>query len=63
MLRDLLTRLRFLFRRNTVEGELREELQTHIQNRAADLERSGVPWGEAERRARIEFGGQERFKE
>ena len=40
-----------------------EELLSHIQLRADDLERSGLERAEAERRARIEFGGQERFKE
>jgi putative ABC transport system permease protein len=40
-----------------------EEMRLHIQNRAEDLERAGVPRAEAERRARIEFGGVERFKE
>jgi putative ABC transport system permease protein len=38
-------------------------MRLHIQNRADDLERSGLSRGEAERRARIEFGGVERFKE
>jgi predicted permease len=63
----LLTSLRSfasnLFHRSHVESEMHEELRAHIQNRADDLERSGVPRGEAERRARIEFGGPERFKE
>ena len=40
-----------------------EELRSHIQHRADDLERSGLNRAEAERRARIEFGGHERFKE
>jgi predicted permease len=40
-----------------------EELRAHIQNRADDLERSGLAPDEALRRARIEFGGQERFRE
>lgn len=51
------------FRRSQIENEMEEELQSHIQYRAADLQRSGVPRAEAERRARIEFGGRERFKE
>ena len=42
---------------------MEEELRSHIQHRADDLERSGLPRSEAERRARIEFGGYERFKE
>ena len=39
------------------------ELRAHIQLRADDLERSGLPRVEAERQARIEFGGMERYKE
>ncbi|MGB8475246.1 MAG: ABC transporter permease [Candidatus Acidiferrum sp.] len=59
-LRSLLST--FLDRTNA-EGEMEEELRLHIENRADDLERSGLTRIEAERRARIEFGGQERFKE
>jgi predicted permease len=50
-------------RRSDVERDMDEELRAHIQNRAEDLERSGLPRPEAERRARVEFGGNERFKE
>ena len=52
-----------LFRRRKLEGEMEEELRAHVQNRADDLERSGLPRAEAERQARIEFGGYEHFKE
>jgi predicted permease len=52
-----------VFGRGRVEGEMREELQRHIENRAEDLMRSGMPREEAERRARIEFGSVEQFKE
>ena len=58
--RSLIT---MIFRRDRVESEMDEELRLHIENRADDLERSGLPRAEAMRRARIEFGGQERFKE
>jgi len=51
------------FHRSQTEADLAEELGVHIQHRADDLERSGLPRAEAVRRARIEFGGQERFKE
>ena len=51
------------FHRSQTESELEEELRAHIQFRADDLERSGLGRIEAERRARIEFGGHERFKE
>ena len=46
-----------------VENDIEEELRSHIQHRADDLERSGLARAEAERRARIEFGSRERFKE
>ena len=63
----LLTSLRsfasMAFRRSRVEDEMDEELRSHIQHRADDLERSGLLRPEAERRARIEFGGYERSKE
>ncbi|HEY6251666.1 MAG TPA: ABC transporter permease, partial [Candidatus Angelobacter sp.] len=52
-----------LFRRSHMEGEMEEELRSHIQRRADDLQRSGLTPAEAERRARIEFGGYEHFKE
>jgi len=63
MLGDLLFRLRSLFRRSLVERDMDEELRSHILNRVDDLERSGLAPADAQRRARIEFGGQERFKE
>jgi predicted permease len=46
-----------------IQNELEEELRSHIQHRADDLERSGLPRAQAERRARIEFGGREKYKE
>jgi hypothetical protein len=59
--------LRSLFarfvRRAETERELEQELASHIDMRADHLERLGLTRAEAERRARIEFGGHERFKE
>jgi putative ABC transport system permease protein len=52
-----------LVQRAGVENETDEELRAHVQNRADDLERSGLTRPEAERRARIEFGAPEKFKE
>ncbi|HMF94204.1 MAG TPA: ABC transporter permease [Vicinamibacterales bacterium] len=52
-----------LFHRSRVEDEMDEELRSHIQHRADDLERSGIDRAAAERRARLEFGGHQRFKE
>src|SRR5438552_6996040 len=51
------------FHPSQTENEMEEELRSHIEHRADDLERSGLDRAEAERRARIEFGGRERFKE
>src|SRR5436309_3294411 len=51
------------FRHSQTENDLEEELRSHIQLRADDLERFGLGRAEAERRARIEFGGEARFKE
>src|SRR5580700_11460434 len=52
-----------LFHRSRTDKEMEEELGAHIQDRANDLERSGLPRAEAERQARIEFGGCEKYKE
>src|SRR5579864_4268557 len=52
-----------LLHRSHMECDMDEELRSHIQNRADDLERSGLARAEAERRARIEFGGYQKYKE
>src|SRR5690242_443219 len=52
-----------LFRRGDLDRSMVEEIQFHIEERAADLRRSGVPAGEAERRAQLEFGAIENYKE
>src|SRR5438067_2149357 len=51
------------FHRSETENDLEEELHSHIQLRVEALERSGLARAEAERRARLEFGSPERFKE
>jgi hypothetical protein len=48
--------LRSVFRRSRLEHDLDAELRFHLQARADDLERTGMARGEAERRARLEFG-------
>jgi predicted permease len=50
------------FHHSATAEELSEELRSHIQHRADDLERSGLTRAEAERRARIEFGGYEKYR-
>ena len=67
MLVNLFVRLRSfassLFHRSRIEGDLDEELRAHIQNRADDLESSGLARAAADRRACLEFGGCQKFKE
>jgi predicted permease len=53
---------KFLHRSET-ESDMDEELRSHIQHRADDLERSGLNRAEAERRARVEFGGYEKVRQ
>jgi predicted permease len=56
-------RIATLLRRSEIDAEMEEELRSHIQHRADDLKRSGLDRSEAERRARIEFGGQVKYQE
>ncbi len=52
-----------LFRHERLDRSMEEELRFHIAERAADLQCSGLPRAEAERRAQLEFGGIESYKE
>jgi predicted permease len=52
-----------LFYRSHIEEDMEEELRSHIRSRADNLERSGLRRAEAERRASLEFGGYQKFKE
>ncbi|HYL61159.1 MAG TPA: ABC transporter permease [Candidatus Methylomirabilis sp.] len=54
---------RALLRRSRTETDMDAELRSHLESRAEDLIRIGVPRAEALRRARLEFGGLERVKE
>jgi len=51
------------FAHSKVTGEMEEEIRSHVQLRADDLELSGLDRALAERQARIEFGGRERYKQ
>src|SRR5579863_5739356 len=62
LLGSLLSTLTAPFRRRSMNREVDDELRSHIQLRAIDLEQSGMPRQEAQRRARIDFGGYERYK-
>jgi predicted permease len=49
--------------RSHAENEMDTELRFHIETYAEDLIRQGVPPQEAQRRARVEFGGMQNAKE
>ena len=49
-------KLAFLFGRREVDGGLAEEMAFHVAERTDELVREGVPFAEARRRARVEFG-------
>ena len=57
MLDDFFFRMRALFRRNAVETELNEELRFHFEQQVAKNMESGQTRREAERQARLRFGG------
>jgi macrolide transport system ATP-binding/permease protein len=63
----MFARIRTLWRalrhRNRWEGELDEELRWHVEQRAADLMRRGLAPEDARRRARVELGSAESYKE
>jgi len=63
----LVARIRSLIdgvlRRKSMESSMADEMSFHIGAYTRDLIRSGVPPSEAERRARLEFGGIEVYKE
>src|SRR5690242_21940415 len=63
MLRDILIRLRSLFRRNAVEDELDAELRFHFDQQVEKFVQSGLPLAEARRRARLTIGGSDQIKE
>jgi putative ABC transport system permease protein len=63
----LLSRVRSFWlgfrRRSVLESDMAEEFRLHIELRAEDLIRSGFPAAEALRRAKLEFGSVEWYKE
>ena len=63
MVSDLLYRLRALFRRDSMEAELDEELRAHLDRQVEKFVQSGMYPEEARRRARIELGGLDQVKE
>ena len=52
-----------MVRGRVLAEDLDAEIRSHVEQRADDLEREGMSRAEAERRARIEFGARERYRE
>ena len=63
MLSDMKFRFRALFRRDAVERELDDELRFHLEREIEKHVRAGMSRADAERAARIAFGGVERIKD
>jgi len=63
ILESLRFRIGTYLQRSQMHAEMDEELRSHIAHRADDLEHSGLARADAERRARLEFGGREKYKE
>jgi predicted permease len=63
MLSDLRYRVRALFRRSAVEGELDDELKFHFEQQVEKYVRAGLTRFEAVRQTRLAFGGMEQVKE
>ncbi|MGE5243546.1 MAG: ADOP family duplicated permease [Betaproteobacteria bacterium] len=63
MLADAIFRLRALFRRDKVETELDDEIRSHVDALVRKYLDGGCTPEEAERRARLAFGGIEQIKD
>src|SRR5580692_11714204 len=62
-LKEILRRAGYLGRRSEFDQELDAEIQFHLENRAEELEKEGVPAEAARERARREFGPRARVSE
>jgi putative ABC transport system permease protein len=63
MISDLLYRLRSLFRRNTVEAEMSDELRFHLEQETEKYLNTGMSREESLRQARLALGGLDQVKE
>ena len=63
ILSDLRFRLRAVFQRAAVERELNDELRFHLEREVEKHVAAGISRAEAERRARLSFGGLDRIKD
>ena len=62
-MRELARRSAYLWRRTRFDRELDGEIEFHIQMRAEELEKAGMPHTDAVRLARREFGSSLRMRE
>ena len=62
MVREFLTRIRFLLFRKK-RNELDDEIRFHLEQAIAAKVAAGLPAGEARRQAMVEFGGVEAARE
>src|SRR5262245_37392219 len=60
---DLKIRFASLFRRESIEREMAEEIRAHVEQETEKLVSTGLPRPEAHRRASAAFGGIEVVKE
>ena len=63
LLSDMRYRLRAVFRKSSMDGELEDEIRDHLAREAEKHMRAGVAPAEAMRRARVAFGGIDNAKE
>jgi predicted permease len=63
MLNDLMYTLRAFFSRQSIEHELQEELQYHLEREAEKYRKAGAEPEEAMRRARLVIGGPEQVRQ
>ncbi len=63
MLDDLFFRLRSLFRRETVESQLEDELRFHSERQIEKYLKNGMSRDQALRQVRLDFGGLDQVKE
>ena len=61
--RDILLRLRALFRRREMDEDLADELQFHLEMQARKNQARDLDAAEARRQARLQFGNLERATE
>ncbi len=60
---EIINRVQYLFRRSDFDAELDSEIEFHVEARARELERDGLPASRALVQARHEFGSTAQMRE